>query len=253
MLRVGTPLLILAAALTGTAAEKARLDYGRDIRPILAENCFTAMVRTARSAWLVCGWTPSKGATAKRGNRAALVRKARSQWNFATYNRRTSCDEMPPVSSNRSLTAIQIRTLNRWIEEGGEYSKHWAFVPPTRPAAPAGANDPWIKQTIDAFVLKRLRAEGLQPNSAAAPSVWLRRVSLDLIGLPPTPSQIADFSKDVKTRGEKAYGDAVDGLLHLSASMASVWQWTGSMWRATPIRTALIMMQRDPCGAGVIG
>ncbi len=214
MLRVGTPLLILVAALTGTAAEKARLDYGRDIRPILSENCFHCHGQDSKKRMAGLRLDTFEGATAKRGNRAALVP---GKLEASGISQRISAGQaamrMPPVSSNRSLTADQIRTLNRWIEEGGEYSKHWAFVPPTRPAAPAGANDPWIKQTIDAFVLKRLRAEGLQPNPAAAPGVWLRRVSLDLVGLPPTPSQIADFSKDVKTRGEKAYDDAVDRLL----------------------------------------
>ena len=72
------------------------------------------------------------------------------------------------MSSNRSLTAEQIAILKRWIEQGGEYSKHWAFVPPKRPTVPEIADRGWVKQPIDAFVAKRLESEGLRPSAAAS-------------------------------------------------------------------------------------
>ena len=91
---------------------------------------------------------------------------------------------MPPTFANRTLTADQIATLKRWIEEGGTYSKHWSFIPPQRPAVPQIADRTWAKQPFDAFVYQRLEAEQLRPSPPASPETWLRRVSLDLIGLP---------------------------------------------------------------------
>ena len=110
MLRVGTPLLILVAALTGTAAEKARLDYGRDIRPILAENCFHCHGQDSKKRMAGLRLDTFEGATAKRGNRAALVP---GKLEASGISQRISAGQaamrMPPVSSNRSLTADQIR------------------------------------------------------------------------------------------------------------------------------------------------
>jgi hypothetical protein len=120
---------------------------------------------------------------------------------------------MPPVSSNRTLTPEQISILRRWIEQGGAYAKHWAFVPPSRPAIPKVADAAWAKQPIDAFVHKRLEQENLRPTLSAAPATWLRRVSLDLTGLPPSPAEVESFVNDVHRRGEPAYGAAADRLI----------------------------------------
>jgi hypothetical protein len=120
---------------------------------------------------------------------------------------------MPPVFSNRTLTADQIAILKRWIEEGGTYSEHWAFIPPKQPPVPQTADSSWVKQPIDALVDKRLETEHLKPSREASPATWLRRVSLDLTGLPPSPAELDSFSNDVKARGEKAYVGAVDRLL----------------------------------------
>ncbi|MDQ1474511.1 MAG: hypothetical protein QOJ99_5991, partial [Bryobacterales bacterium] len=132
------------------------------------------------------------------------------------YGRITAAQEsrrMPPVSSNRTLTPEQIAILKRWIEEGGRYTKHWSFVPPQRPAIPQTGNSGWIRNPIDAFVSQRLQTEGLHPGPAAPPGTWLRRVSLDLTGLPASPAELDSFAKDVKEHGEAAYESAVDRLL----------------------------------------
>lgn len=205
---------LLGAAGIATAADKPKLDYGRDVRPILSENCFHCHGQDGKKRMAGLRLDTFEGATAKRGDHAALVP---GKLDASTIYKRISAEKpamrMPPVSSNRSLTTDQIAILKRWIEEGGEYSKHWAFIPPTRPAVPKVADQEWVKQPIDAFVRQRLESEGLKPNAAAAPSAWLRRVSLDLIGLPPSPAEIDAFSKDAKSRGEAAYVGAVDRLL----------------------------------------
>ena len=120
---------------------------------------------------------------------------------------------MPPAYSNRRADGGADCDLKRWIEEGATYSKHWSFIPPKRPAVPEVAERAWVKQPIDAFVLQRLEAEGLRPNRAAGPATWLRRVSLVLTGLPPSPDGTGRFAAEVQSRGEAAYDAAVDRLL----------------------------------------
>ncbi|MEO7650156.1 MAG: DUF1549 domain-containing protein, partial [Bryobacteraceae bacterium] len=154
------------------------------------------------------------GATANRGGHAALVPGKPEA--SAVYQRITVANKamrMPPLASNRSLTEEQIGILKRWIAEGGEYSKHWAFVPPVRPAAPAVTNRAWVKQPIDAFVARRLESGNLRPSPAAAPAAWFRRVSLDLTGLPPSPADLDAFLKAEKANSEPAYAAAVERLL----------------------------------------
>ena len=155
-----------------------------------------------------------EGATADRGGHAALAPgKPEASAMYQRITAEQPARRMPPVYSNRTLTADQIAILKRWIEEGGVYTRHWAFIPPTRPAVPAIADRTWVKQPIDAFVYQRLEAEHLHPNRPATPEAWLRRVSLDLIGLPPSLTELDAFSKEAKLRGEAAYEAAVDRLL----------------------------------------
>ncbi len=121
---------------------------------------------------------------------------------------------MPPAYLGHDwLSDREISLIRRWIEEGAEYSTHWAFVPPAKPALPAVSDPTWVKRPIDSFVLDRLDAEGLKPSLQASPETWLRRVSLDLTGLPPTLKQMDAFSHEVGSNGEAAYGAAVNRLL----------------------------------------
>ncbi|MEO8129413.1 MAG: DUF1549 domain-containing protein, partial [Bryobacteraceae bacterium] len=196
-------LIVLLMGACGIA--NAAVDYGRDVRPILSENCFLCHGQDAKKRMAGLRLDSFEGATAQRAGRAALVPgKLEASEIYARITAEPS-KRMPPVYSNRTLTPEQVTTLKRWIESGGAYSKHWAFVPPQRPAMP--------QPRIDAFVRKRLEAEGLKPNPPAAPGAWLRRVSLDLTGLPPSLDELDSFAKEVATRGEAAYTAAVDRLL----------------------------------------
>ncbi len=133
------------------------------------------------------------------------------------YQRITSTNkgrQMPPPTSNRRLTPEQIATLKRWIAEGGQYAQHWAFVPPSRPAVPTAA------EPIEYFVTQRLTAEKLTLSPPATPAAWLRRVTLDLTGLAPTPAEVDAFVK------KPDYAAAVDRLLaspHYGERMATDW------------------------------
>jgi hypothetical protein len=210
-------LSALAAAVSigiGSAAENKRLDYGRDVRPILSENCFHCHGQDGKKRMAGLRLDTFEGAVTQRGDHAALVPgKPETSGIYQRITSEKKAMRMPPVSSNRSLTAEQIAILKRWIAEGGEYSKHWAFIPPERGAVPTEVDKQWVKQPIDAFVSSRLKAENLQPTKEASPGTWLRRVSLDLVGLPPSPAEIDAFTKEAKERGEAAYTATVDRLL----------------------------------------
>ena len=192
----------------GLAAAAPRLDYGRDIRPILSENCFHCHGQDSQKRMANLRLDTFAGATASHGSAVALVPGQPDS--SALYQRITSDQKarrMPPASSNRSLTPAQIATLKRWIEEGGAYSQHWAFVPPVRPAVPK------TSEPIKFLVSQRLATDGLKLSPPAAPIAWLRRVSLDLTGLPPTLTELDSFTAHVKRQPEAAYRAAVDRLL----------------------------------------
>jgi hypothetical protein len=130
---------------------------------------------------------------------------------------------MPPEKTGKRMTAAQIDLLGRWIDEGACWEKHWAFIPPKRVAAPTLADKDWARTAIDAFVLHRLEKEGLRPAPEADRSTLLRRLSLDLTGLPPTAAEIAAYLSD---NSPDAYEKVVDRLLaspHYGERMAQQW------------------------------
>ncbi len=209
---LGFAAAALGISVGAAAQDQTPLNYDRDVRPILSENCFYCHGQDPKKRMVGLRLDVPEGATADRHGHSAVVPGKPDQ--SLMYQRITAepSRRMPPAYSNRKLTSEQIATLKRWIAEGGRYNKHWAFVPPQRPLVPQ-TGDPWVKQPIDAFMLQRLTAEGLHPSPAAAPAAWLRRVYLDLAGIPPTLQEYAGFAAGVKQRGESAYVDVVDRLL----------------------------------------
>ena len=97
---------------------------------------------------------------------------------------------MPPPEMERQLTAEQVALLRRWIDQGAPWARHWAFVPPAMPVVPASEGTAWPRSAIDHFVWARLNTEGLKPSEPARRGEWLRRVSFDLTGLPPTHAEL---------------------------------------------------------------
>src|SRR4029077_15651732 len=103
---------------------------------------------------------------------------------------------MPPPKSNLRLTSEQKKRLERWIEEGANYATHWAFVAPERPALPAVTGTPWVRNPIDRFVLAKLEAGAISPSPAPHRVSLLKRLSIDLTGLPPTLAEVNAFIAD---------------------------------------------------------
>jgi hypothetical protein len=224
-----TPLaaLILAAVLPARAVEPAPLEFNRDIRPILSENCYYCHGQDANHREGKLRLDEFASATRDRGGYAAIT--PGNPDDSELIQRLISTDEeerMPPAKSNKHISPEQIALLRRWIAEGAVYQKHWAFITPRRAPLPRVQAKTWARQPIDTFVVARLEQEGLAPSPEAKPETWLRRASLDLIGLPPSPADIDAFLADVSRRGERAYGAAVDRLLaspHFGERLAIDW------------------------------
>jgi hypothetical protein len=182
-----------------------RIDFNRDVRQVLAANCFQCHGpdAQARQADLRLDDAAAAQSVIAPGDPAAseFVRRIRST---------DPQVQMPPPESKKSLTAAERATLEQWIAEGAEYQSHWAFITPRHVQPPVVASD-WPRNPIDRFVVARLLDEGLEPSPEADRATLLRRVSLDLGGLPPTPEEVAAYLAEPNP--DVAYERAVDRLL----------------------------------------
>jgi hypothetical protein len=200
--------------LTGSVrAAEPKLDFGREIRPILSDACFKCHGFDDKTRQANLRLDTADGATANLESGAVAVvpgKPAQSE----LVRRITSTDpseRMPPEGSGKSLTPQQIEKLKQWVEQGAVYQPHWSFVAPKRPTPPEVRQSEAVKNPIDQFILARLDDEGLAPSPPTDPVTLLRRVTLDLTGLPPTPEEVDAFVAD---KSPKAYERVVDRLLN---------------------------------------
>lgn len=196
-------------SLTHCAADDT-IDFSREVRPILAKNCFKCHGPDAETREADLRLDLRDSAIKERGGHSAIVPGEPAQ--SEVVKRITSNDEsekMPPVDSDLNLTDAEIATLVRWIEQGAEYTQHWAFRKPDQTDPPRVESD-WIRNPIDQFALARMNEQGLQPSPEADKYALIRRVYLDLIGLPPTPEEADAF---VNSDDPNAYAELVDQLL----------------------------------------
>jgi hypothetical protein len=205
-------VLAIGTASVTIVAATPTLQFNRDIRPLLSDNCFQCHGPDSgsRKAGLRLDTKEGLyGGTKKHGPVLTAGDPAKS----ALWSRITTSDpddRMPPPESHKELKADQRAILKRWIEEGAPWQPHWAFIKPERPAVPLVKDPGWVRNPIDAFVLSRLDAMGLTPAPEADRRTLARRVALDLTGLPPTPKEVETFVQD---KSEKAYGNYVQRLL----------------------------------------
>jgi cytochrome c553 len=206
--------------------EPGRVGYNRDVRPILAEACFPCHGPdggTRQAGLRLDREELAKGELAS-GNVAVVAAAPERSALLARALHPDEGSRMPLAKGGRArLSADQIATLRRWIEEGAAYEPHWAYVPPARREPPATRDVRWARSPIDAFVLAGIEAAGLRPSPEASRVELLRRLSFDLVGLPPTPAEVAAFAADTRT---DAYERQVDRLLaspHFGERMALFW------------------------------
>ena len=210
---VGIFVLVLGGCLYGNpgAAQERTVDFSREVRPILSQNCFTchgpADDRRRRDLRLD---TP-EGFFADRPEFGGPVIVAGNADESLLYQRITAEVERDRMPRNReALTDDEIATIRLWIDQGAERNTHWAFVAPERPALPPVAARDWVRNPIDDFVLARLEQEGLSPAPETDRATLIRRVTLDLTGLPPTMAEVDAFLSD---DSPGAYEAVVDRLL----------------------------------------
>ncbi len=192
-------LTVALALAPASAAEPLR--FNRDIRPILANNCFACHGpdKQNRQGDLRLDDREQAVRPAASQSPAIVPGKPQASNLIARINSANSDEIMPPPDSQKKLTAAQKELLERWISEGASYEKHWSFLPPSRAEPPRVQLEAWPRNPVDHFILARLEREGLNPSEEAEPATLLRRLSLDLTGLPPTPGDVDAFERELAT------------------------------------------------------
>jgi len=208
------------------AGNSGELDYNYHIRPILSDKCFKCHGPDAntREAGLRLD-TPEGAYAALKDNPHARALVPGSPATSEIYLRITAKDisqKMPPADANLDLNDEEIRLIKKWIEQGGKYKPHWAFIAPQKTALPEADKD-WVRNGIDHFTYPKIRSAGLKPAKEADREALLKRVSLDLTGLPPSLEMQERFLED---KSADAYEKVVDELLksrHYGERMALDW------------------------------
>ncbi len=216
------PVAVFLISSRATAADT--LSFNRDVRPILSENCFKCHGPDANARKSKLRLDEREDALKNRGGYFAIAPGNAEESEVVLRIQNSDPKEhMPPLDSGKSLTEPQKEVLTRWIAEGAVYEPHWAYLPPKRESLPEVSQPEWGTNPIDRFVLARLEAEGLAPAPEVEPARLLRRVSFDLIGLPPTAAELDAYQW--APAGER-YALAVDRLLsspHYGERMAMGW------------------------------
>jgi Protein of unknown function (DUF1553)/Protein of unknown function (DUF1549)/Planctomycete cytochrome C len=207
-------LLLLLVAVPAQAA----IEFNRDIRPILSENCFAChgpdTAKRKASLRLDTAAGTKESIVAGKPEESELYRRVAGLGDGK---------RMPPASTNKTLTKAQADLIRRWIAEGGKYDAHWSFIAPKRPALPAVKDTRWGKTPIDRFILATLEREGVRPGAEADRRTLIRRLSFDLRGLPPSPEEVDAYVADTS---EKAYENLVEKMLtskHHGERLALFW------------------------------
>ena len=193
------------------ASDLPRVDFGKQIRPLLADTCFTCHGPDSQNRETDLRLDTREGAFIDLDGRPAIVPGDAQNSELARRLRHDDEDQrMPPPDQVRQLTPEQIALVERWIDEGASWNEHWAFIPPRRPELPAVRKKTWPRNEIDRFILRKLERENLTPSPEASKEALIRRVTLDLTGLPPTIAEIDAFIAD---ESRDAFERVVDRLL----------------------------------------
>lgn len=212
MLRRIPGILCFVACVACQSAQAAPVDFNRDIRPILSANCFKChgIDDGARKSKLRLDVRETAFAPAKSGKNAIVPGHPESSELIRRVFSKDPDVVMPPASTKVILSDAQKTLLRQWIAEGAGYKVHWAFVAPKQQTPPTVRHPGWARNPIDYFVQAKLESQGLEPSPEADKYTLIRRLYLDLIGLPPTPAEAAAFAHD---SSPDAYEKLVDQLL----------------------------------------
>ena len=223
-------LLLLGLVSLGVSVSQGSeptLDFNRDIRPILSDKCYRCHGPDADNQKSEFRLDTREAAIADLGGYSGIVpgNAEDSEIHYRIWEDVVEEERMPPPDSRLSLSEDEKRILDQWINEGAHYDEHWSFKPIEKPKSPylGKSKQAWANNAIDHFIAARLETEDLMPSSRATKETLIRRVTLDLTGLPPTPKEVDAFLKD---NSSKAFEKVVDRLLaspRYGERMALVW------------------------------
>lgn len=215
------------SASTSEEALPDVVDYNFHIRPILSDRCFKCHGPDAQKREAGLRLDTEEGAYAalkdNKGKHAIIPGDPLSSVLYTRIITTDTAELMPPPSENLPLSKFEIQLIEKWIKQGAKYKKHWAFIPPSKPSIPKVNDEEWPKQALDYFVLSAMEKKGYSPANESDKERLLRRVSIDLTGLPPSPELQDKFLKD---GSPNAYEKIVDELLkspHYGEKMAVSW------------------------------
>lgn len=208
-----------------TVPQAAAVDFVRDVRPILSDYCFSCHGpdEKARKGGLRLDLKDDALKAGKSGSLAIVPGKPAESELIRRITTTDPDDLMPPAKTKKPLSKAQVEMLTRWISEGAKYQLHWAFEPTRRPLVPTFEGSSFVRNPIDSFILEKLKAEGLGPAPEADRTTLIRRLTLDLTGLPPTPKEVESFLRDPDPR---AYEKVVDRLMkseRFGENMVRIW------------------------------
>lgn len=250
-MRMHRPTLNLAVALAlgwlgirpaAMAAPAGGTEFNRDIRPLFARHCTACHGGVKAAGKLSFLYREQALATGKSGERAIVPGNPDASEVMRRVTSKNPDEVMPRPDHGPRLSEAEVQTLRRWIQEGAAWSEHWSFVAPSEPPRPKLSNRSWPKSKADELILARLEAEGLKPSAEATPAEWLRRVSLDLIGLPPSPEEYAAYLADRRSDAARAKEKVVDRLL-ASPQFGERW---ASMWLDLARYSDTYGFEKDP-------
>ena len=205
MARILAFILLLPVCGEVSAFQENNIDFGRDVRPILAAHCFHCHGPDEATREADLRLDQENGIEYVFGGN-----NWRDSEGWRRINSTDPNEQMPPPGAHAELKPDELNTLETWIQKGAAFQSHWAWIPPASPDIPQVIDQEWVKTPVDSFVLDSLQSKGWKPNPQASREKLIRRLTLDLTGLPPTPAEIDQFLSDST---ESAYEQVVDRLL----------------------------------------
>ncbi|OJW23565.1 MAG: hypothetical protein BGO49_02405 [Planctomycetales bacterium 71-10] len=225
MVAVASAATARAGDLGGASPSAPSVRFNRDVRAILSDKCFQCHGpdESQRKGKLRLDTFQAATAPASSGDPAVVPGDPEASELIRRLTTDDADEKMPPAKTGKPVSPEEIKVLQAWIAEGAEYEGHWAFIPPDRPPTPQVSRGEWVRNPIDAFILRRLEAEGLSPSPEADKTTLIRRLALDLTGLPPTIAEVDAFLADDRA---DAYDRLVDRLLespHYGERWGRIW------------------------------
>ncbi len=229
---LGIAVALLAGLVASAPADEPEpapaarsVRFGRDVRPLLNDKCFQCHGpdESHRKGKLRLDSFDAATAPAATGFPAIVPGDPEESELIRRLTTDDPDERMPPAKHGDPLSAKEVEILRAWVADGAEYEGHWAFVPPERPATPEVSRPDWVRNPIDAFILRKLDEEGLTPSPEADRTTLIRRLSLDLTGLPPSIAEVDAFLADDRADAYERLVDRLPESPHYGERWGRVW------------------------------